>query len=176
MGVFALAFWILKFSLTSLMVLISSADSYNYLLWISMKNLIRIVGVFFQLFFFIRISPSFGCREELRKNKISYFLLPGIMLSQLAVFINSIIDSYSYVVEGMVENVHLSVITANVYHIGEPLHLGFCLHMFLHFVVINNNLRQLSLVQHKERSFMDDDSDEGRVEKLLGTGTRYHSV
>ena len=186
MGVVALVFWILKCSLTILLAVRISTfhiEMSKYIAWSSTKFVVRIAGVLFQLFFFFRITPLFGYRESIRKRRISYMLLPCIMLSQLAVFINSVIDTYSYVIEDFVQCADLRGIMLIVYIVGNPLHLGFCLHVFFHLVIINNNLRQLTTRQQsrptspiiRNDSYVDN-VRKTQVEKLLDSGIKYRTV
>ena len=186
MGIIALAFWVLKCALTTSMMVqfySSDKDKFHYLAWSLAKFAVRIAGVLFQLFFFFRITPSFGYRENIRKRGISYMLLSCIMLSQLAVFINSVIDTYNFVVEECVKEINISLIMSTLYEIGAPLHLGFCLHVFFHLLIINNNLKQWSIRQQRWSTSIitEDDSDDENIrhahlENLLGTCTKYRTV
>ena len=140
MGVSGLAFGILRFALS---VMAESSDmildpsSHGYFRWIALKFFIRVMGILIQLLTFYRLPPSVGHHNSIRNEKMTHFLVPCIMLCQLAVFIDSIIDSYSYLLDRFVNEVHLNVPAAAVYRIGEPLHLGFYLHMFFHFLNFN---------------------------------------
>ena len=170
MGVVGVVFWIIRSSLTCIMAtrMISHGPTFNYLCWISTTNIVRTTGVIFQLFFYFRIAPSTGLRVEICERSISHLLLPLMMLCQLSVFVNTVIDSYSYVVETFVDEVGLNAVTSVAYKVGEPLHLGFCLHIFFHLMVVNNNLRRC--MQHFVPSFpvvydrtindLDDDGDD----------------
>lgn len=183
MGVVGLAFWILKFSLILILLPRLPADTeprvIEYLTWINIKNGVRIISLPFQLYFFCRITNSFGCREIIRNKKISYFLLPCLMLSQLSIFVNSAIDNYSYLVEKYVDHLNLSRSMEALYEMGEPLYLGFVLHVFFRFLIINNNLRSMPSRSRSIPDFLagnahiDDDRGKEQVEKLLSNGTKF---
>ena len=127
MGVFGLSFWILRFALT---VLATSCQivqpcqteaAQEYFKWISVKFFVRIIGIGVQLFFFYSIGASSGREKHIRKRKLPYFIVPCLMLCQLSVFINSVIDSYSYYLEVFVERVKLDVTSSAMYRIGFTL-------------------------------------------------------
>ena len=143
MGVTGFIFWFIKTLLNAVWVNnISnlSPDQTSYLKFSCAKNLMRFIGILFQLFLFIKADPFIGCRENIRMKRVSYFILPALMLSLLSVFVMSVIDSYSGIVEGLIANSGISETLMILLKAGEPIHLGFTLHVFLHFYIIHENM------------------------------------
>ena len=98
MGVSGLAYCILRFALSIIAEnspMITENTVHGYFQWLSVKFFFRIIGIFFQLTSFYRLSPSIGHQTHIRGNRMSHLLVPSIMLCQFAVFVNSVIDRYS---------------------------------------------------------------------------------
>lgn len=166
MGLVGLFYWILRLSITVLTATRTQHDcNVQTLVWISITNGVRIVGIVFQLVFFYRISPCIGEQPNIRQQKVSYLLIPVVMLAQISVFVNTVVDSYRHVVEEQLHHAHPSIVVLASFKMGEPLHLGFCLHMFFHFLVVNNNLRrkETTTAEHIDDARLatqDDDGDD----------------
>ena len=144
MGITGFIYWTIKSIFTASWAMnIRDLDITDniYLRWSFAKNSLRSIGIVFQLYFFVKLDPSIGCREEIRRKKIMYFLLPALKLSLLAVFIATIIDSYNGLVEELIAHSGINNILLALMHAGEPLHLGFCLHLCLHIFFISDNMK-----------------------------------
>lgn len=143
MGIVGIAYWLLKCSLIILIIRNVSISSYQieYFRWMSVKYIFRIISLLFQLVFFGSIPASIGTVAHIQNQNISYYLLPCLMLSQLSVFVNAAIDSYSYLIQERIEPLHLDNSMFSLYNMGEPLYLGFALHVFFRFLIINIDLR-----------------------------------
>ena len=99
MGLVGLFYWMLRLSITVLTATRTQHDcNVQTLVWISITNGVRIVGIVFQLVFFYRISPCIGEQPNIRQQKVSYLLIPVVMLAQISVFVNTVVDSYRQVV------------------------------------------------------------------------------
>ena len=109
-------------------------------------------SLLFQLYIFVKADPFIGCRNNVKAKTISYFTIPALMLSLLSIFIMAVIDSYSGIIEGLVSNAGLSMALMALLKAGEPIHLGFCLHLFLHFFIINNNMNTTKTLIRKQIS------------------------
>ena len=145
MGIVGFLFWIMLsiFSATWAIVIQNLSPEYFELLkWSCAKNFLRSLGILFQLYIFMKSDPYIGCRNNMRKRKLIYFILPALTLSLLAVFIMAVIDTHSEVIELLIDNSKINHVLMVLLKAGEPLYLGFCLHLFLHFLIINNNMRK----------------------------------
>ena len=98
-------------------------------------------------------------------NKLNFFLLPTLMLSLLSVFIMTVIDSYSGFIEVLIEESNLDTALNTLFKAGEPIHLGFCLHVFLHFFIIHNNMKNF-----KKNKEVHNYIQKGRTSKRANTG------
>ncbi|XP_057293890.1 uncharacterized protein LOC130622446 [Hydractinia symbiolongicarpus] len=155
MGITGFVFWVIKTILNAvwaIKIIGLTSEQLEYLEWSVAKNGLRSVGILFQLYFFIKSDPFIGCRKNVKKNALSYLILPALMLSLLSVFIMTVIDSYTGIVEGLIEHSGISEATMALLKAGEPIHLGFCLHLFLHFFIINNNMRTKKTLVRKKTS------------------------
>ena len=149
MGLVGLVYWALRTSVSFIItVRMYEEQVFNHLVWITAINTIRIIGIPFQIFFFVRITPEFCSHEKVRNNKMTYLLVPCVLLGFMSVFVNTVINNHS-ILEHYVHEADLSVVMTVVCKMGEPLHLGFCLHMFFHFLIVNNTLRKLKATSDK---------------------------
>lgn len=147
MGFFGAAFWLLKGSMIAIWYahmpsdfIIDMNTSHQYLIWTSIKCFVRAIGVFFQVYFFVNINSSFGRQREVIKNRWNFFYVPTMMVSLFSIFFNSVIDGYGGFVEENVKAANLCTIVSTLYRAGAPIHLGFCIHIFLHFFIINRRM------------------------------------
>lgn len=156
MGVVGFLFWVIKSGLNVTWTTMTNrfaAERLDYLHWSAAKNSFRTIGILFQLYIFMKSDPLIDCRFEVRNNALNFFLLPALMLSLLSVFTMTVIDSYSGFIEVLIENSGLNVVLSTLLKAGEPIHLGFCLHVFLHFFIINQNMRNFKKSKEIQRLF-----------------------
>ena len=143
MGAVGFIFWLMKSSFCSLWAsrLYSSHDElYTYLTWTSVKDFIRTVGILFQLHFFVKMGPHFCCQPENHNRRSKHLFVPAIMLALLAIFISSVVDQYNGTVEKFLRLAKLDEAISAFFQAAAPIHLGFCLHMFLHFFIIRQKM------------------------------------
>ena len=144
MGIFSVAFWLLKGSLILMWAFTIPENilkemgepSTDYLFWQGGKCFVRGVGIIFQVHFFTKIDGSFGRRREVLTNRWNFLYMPCLA----SIFLNSAVDSFSGVVEHLVQHANLSPVVGILYEAGEPIHLGFCVHLFLHFYIVNDRM------------------------------------
>ena len=69
------------------------------------------------------------------------------MLSFLSIFVMAIMDGHVQTVENFLESSNVCSSVVAFMKVSEPLYLGFCLHLFLHFFIAHNNLKKLEFDQ-----------------------------
>ena len=145
MGVFSIIFWCLKGSLTIFWLARAKSvggnqEQYAYLLWNAIKFSFRPFSIIFEIYLFSNTDAISCTSPEIKRRKGNHFIIPCIMLSFLAVFVNSVVDAYSGYIEGLVKQANLITVLSVVYKCGSPIYLGFCLHMFLYFLIMNSKM------------------------------------
>ena len=158
MGIIGFLFWIVMATLDGAWVRKVPLDqrSLDYLKWSCAKNVIRSIGIVFQLYIFIKCDPHYGNRTNVRNKMSRYFLIPSLMFSLLSVFVMALMDGHSEIVEELVEDSQISPVLVGLLKVAEPLYLGYCLHLFLHFFIVYTNVRSLKV---KERSTNESNGD-----------------
>ena len=99
----------------------------------------------FQLYIFIKCDSRFGNRPNVKGKTGKYFLVPALMFSLLSVFVMAIMDGHSEIVEGLVHASQMSPVLLGLLKVSEPLYLGYCLHLFLHFFIVYTNVRSVDI-------------------------------
>ena len=154
MGVYGLTFWLLKTCITIIWAsrakqMHNEQEQYAYLAWNAAKYLFRSLSIISQLFLFTKTDRVSCCSIEMKSKRKNHFLIPFIMISLLAIFINSVIDSYGGYTEDLIPQANLNNIVKVVYNSGSVLHLAFCLHMFLYFFIINSHMSSSVFVKRQ---------------------------
>ena len=173
MGGVGFTFWIIKSFLTSsILSYYKNTDLYQYLAFTNIKNCIRAVGVLFQLYMYMRVSPKICSKQKNKKKIVNHFLVPALMLTLLAVFVSAVVDQYHGKVEKILSEAKLSSSVKFFLQAGGPIHLGFGLHMFLHFLIVR---RKMMTARAKVRYVLEETSayeheapNSGR-ESVIGT-------
>ena len=112
----------------------------TYLALSAGKNCLNGLGLLFQFYLFMRV-PFNICSHAPNSNKLSnHFLVPALTIVQLSIFVTAIIDEYDGVVENLLSLAKLDPAIVFFLDVGSPVYLGFCLHMFLHFLIIRRNM------------------------------------
>ena len=140
MGAIAFMFWLMKGWFCALWAsrMSNHGELFSYLTWTSSKNFVTTVGVLFQLCFFIKMGPNFGVQP--RDSKAKHFFIPLVMVSLLAIFFSSIVDQYDGKVEEFLGEANLNEAVLTFLKAAAPIHLGFCLHMFFHFFIMQQKM------------------------------------
>ena len=141
MGGIAFTFWVLKALLTvNLTFIHRQSPHYNYMIMTSTKNCFRAANAIFLSYLFVRV-PSNICAIRVNRSKIiNHFLLPALTLSILVVFGSAIADEYNGTCEKLLEHAKVDSAVRFFLKAGAPIHLGFCLHMCLHFLIIRGSM------------------------------------
>lgn len=144
LGTISFVFWFMKAVFCSVWTVEHSHQrdysTYCYLAWTSAKDFVRALGILFQLHFFIKMGPNFCLSREPCRSRIKHVLVPAILLVLLSLFIAAVIDQYDGVVEQLFAKAPLPQIIRVYFNVAAPIHLVFCLHMFLHFFIINKRM------------------------------------
>lgn len=172
MGTIGFVYWFIKASYCGLWASKYSStdtDFHQYLTWTTLKNFVYAFTILFQLNFFVKMGPNFGCDEESSRQKTKHFYVTTIMMALFSLLISFVVDEYSGRVEKLLDQAHISKTMSAFLQAAAPIHLGFSLHMFLHFFIMN---RQLSQFQYRRKHKQLQNSHEPRQPS---TGNTEHN-
>ena len=146
MGAIGSIFWFFKASFCGLWTYrysnVFDNEMFHYLTWTTFKDFVYAVGIVFQLVFFVKMGPHFGCGQESSKRRMNHFLVTTVMMALLAMLISFVIDEYNGLVEDLLCQANIGNTMKMFFKAAAPIHLGFSLHMFLHFFIMNRRLQQ----------------------------------
>ena len=144
MGTIGSLFWVLKASYCTLWVskISNNHELHDYLAWTTVKNVFYATTFFFQLQFFVTMGPHYGCDSENSRQKAKHFYVVMVMMGLLSLLISFVVDEYYGHVESLLHKANLSTTMSAFLQAAAPIHLGFSLHMFLHFFIMNRRLSQ----------------------------------
>jgi len=153
MGAIGFIYWFVKASYCGLWATkYSSTDVefHQYLTWTTLKDFIYAITILFQLNFFVKMGPHYGCDRENSRQKAKHFYVTTVMMALLSLLISFVVDEYNGRVENLLDQAHISKTMLAFLQVAAPIHLGFSLHMFLHFFIMNRRLSQFHFNwQHK---------------------------
>ena len=146
MGTIGFVFWFMKASYCCLWAYKYAASSNTelseYLVWTTLKDFSYAVTVIFQLYFFVKMGPHFGCDQERSRLSAKQFYVCTVMMALSSLVISFVVDEYNGQVEDLLDQAHISNTMSTFLRAAGPIHLGFSLHMFLHFFIMNRRLAQ----------------------------------
>lgn len=146
MGTIGFVFWFMKASYCCLWAFKFAASSNTelseYLVWTTLKDFSYAITVIFQLYFFVKMGPHFGCDQERSRLSAKQFYVCTIMMALLSLVISFVVDEYNGQVEELLDRANISNPMSTFLQAAGPIHLGFSLHMFLHFFIMNRRLAQ----------------------------------
>lgn len=146
MGTIGFIFWFMKASYCGLWASQYSSTTdiefYQYLSWTTVKNFAYAIVIIFQLYFFVKMGPHFGCDRESSRQRAKHFYVTTIMMALFALLISLVIDEFNGRVEKLLAEAHISSTMSIFFQAAAPIHLGFSLHMFLHFFIMSRRLSQ----------------------------------
>lgn len=128
--------WAYKYSTSS------NTDLFEYLIWTTLKDFSYAITVIFQLYFFVKMGPHFGCDRESSRLRAKQFYVCTIMMALLSLVVSFVVDEYDDRVEELLAHAYISNTMSTFLQAAGPIHLGFSLHMFLHFFIMNRRLAQ----------------------------------
>lgn len=146
MGVMATTHWILQVVIAvtwTSRLKDTLSEMYNYLTWNSAQFVARTFSTLSQIHVFSCFSSKHVIKPEdnIRHDKAVHALIPFYMLSLLSIFLNSLIGTYTGKIENWIGCAELNIAFVGLHNIGAAFHLGFCLHLFVHFSLLNNDLK-----------------------------------
>lgn len=133
----------------------SDAEFHQYLTWTALKDFVYAITILFQLNFFVKMGPHYGCGRESSRQKAKHFYVTTVMMALLSLLISFVVDEYNGRVEKLLDQAHISKTMSTFLQTAAPIHLGFSLHMFLHFFIMNRRLAQFQYrrqYKHSESS------------------------
>ncbi|KAJ7379330.1 hypothetical protein OS493_016564 [Desmophyllum pertusum] len=146
MGGIGFIFWFVKASYCGLWASKYSASNntelFQYLTWTTLKDFTYAIAIIFQLYFFVKMGPHFGCDQESSRQRAKLFYVTTIMMALFSLVISFVVDEYNGRVEKLLAQAHISNTMSTFFQVAAPIHLGFSLHMFLHFFIMNRRLAQ----------------------------------
>ena len=144
MGTIGFVFWFVKASYCGLWAskISNNHELQDYLTWTTVKNFFYATTIVFQLQFFVKMGPHYGCDRESSQQKAKHFYVVVVMMALLSLLISFVVDEYNGHVESLLHKANLSKTMLAFLQAAAPIHLGFSLHMFLHFLIMNRRLSQ----------------------------------
>lgn len=146
MGTIGFVFWFMKASYCCLWAYKYAASKNTelteYLVWTTLKDFSYATTVIFQLYFFVKMGPHFGCDQERSKLSAKQFYVCTIMMALSSLVVSFVVDEYNGQVEELLSHANISNAMSAFLQAAGPIHLGFSLHMFLHFFIMNRRLAQ----------------------------------
>lgn len=146
MGTIGFVFWFMKASYCCLWAFKFAASSNTelseYLVWTTLKTFSYAITVIFQLYFFVKMGPHFGCDQERSRLSAKQFYVCTTMMALSSLVISFVVDEYNGPVEELLDHANISNAMSTFLQAAGPIHLGFSLHMFLHFFIMNRRLAQ----------------------------------
>lgn len=108
------------------------------LFWIAgVEDLLTPFVQLFQIFVFVSISQKQCQQKEFKTNLWTYFLVPFLISTALAIFFNLIIPES---VDDLFEEAYLFTVLQVLSEIGSPIGHGFSLHIFVYFFMLHNRM------------------------------------
>ena len=145
MGTIGFVFWFMKGSYCCLWTFkfaASNTELSEYLAWTTLKTYSYAITVIFQLYFFVKMGPHFGCDRKSSRLSAKQFYVCTIMMALLSLVVSFVVDEYNGPVEKLLAHANISDAMSTFLQAAGPIHLGFSLHMFLHFFIMNRRLAQ----------------------------------
>ena len=136
MGVFAVLYWLFRATVVGTWAkhnIATDDREMSYFTWNSSKYAFRTLSTGFLVFMFTNIARDIHEFEAVYQNRRVHLLLPLFWLTIIAIYINSIIATYNGKIEKDFSSEVPSIGFQILYQAGGPIHLGFCLHVCVHF-------------------------------------------
>ncbi|KXJ19148.1 hypothetical protein AC249_AIPGENE11814 [Exaiptasia diaphana] len=86
------------------------------------------------------MGPNYCTQARNISRKIHHLLVPAMMLTLLSIFLGCVIDQYNGKVEHLIKNSNIDPALLGFFEGAAPIHLGFTLHMFLHFYIMKRKM------------------------------------
>ena len=177
MGTIGFVFWFMKASYCGVWAFKFAASGNTelseYLTWTTLKIYSYAITVVFQLYFFVKMGPHFGYDQERSRLSAKQFYVCTIMMALLSLVVSFVVDEYNGPVEKLLGRANISNAMSAFLQAAGPIHLGFSLHMFLHFFIMNRRLAQF---QYKWRHRQTQNSQNSRHCSESSTERNYYHI
>ncbi|XP_078365455.1 uncharacterized protein LOC144649749 isoform X1 [Oculina patagonica] len=123
-----------------------------YFAWVSAKYVARGISTAFLMGLFLKVDV----RSLAQKNpdvKMNHFLVPAVMLAILGTFSETLIDQYVGPVDSRLRCEIKDLSLDILFEVGPPMYLGFLIHMFLHFLIIETEIIKLPGARVRHHAF-----------------------
>ncbi|XP_078365410.1 uncharacterized protein LOC144649720 [Oculina patagonica] len=143
LGAVGLICWIMKGTISGYWAYAEN-DKINiadrpYFAWFAAKCATRGISTAFLMGLFLKVDV----RSVPQKNpdvKMNHFLVPTMMLAILGAFLETLIDQYVGPFDRRLRCEIKEPSLDIVFEAGPPMYLGFLIHMFLHFLIIETEI------------------------------------
>ncbi|KAK2559707.1 hypothetical protein P5673_017797 [Acropora cervicornis] len=122
----------------------------SYATWDSVKFGVRGLSTAFIMYLFTVVNAQ----AFLQQNpgvKSNHFVVPVIMFGILSTFIETLVDQYVGAVDSAIRCETKEQIVKILLEAGLPMYLGFLIHVFLHFFIIETKLGKIPRCQRRNR-------------------------
>ena len=111
-----------------------------YLIFAAIKHLFRAFSILVQMYLLVRVSVRVCSKRANKAKPINRILVPVLIAAQFSMFLTGVIDQYSGVAHKILAESDLDLSVKFFLEAGAPVYLGFCLHMTLHFIIVQYNM------------------------------------
>lgn len=111
----------------------------SYIPWTGAKFIIRSIATAFLILLFTKVNAR--ALPVVNQNSKNYVLVPAVMLGVLSMFGEGLIDQKFGKGEELLRCAIKDLGLKILFDVGPPMHLGFLLHVFLYFIIIQTRLR-----------------------------------
>uniref|UniRef100_A0A7M5V9G5 Frizzled/Smoothened 7TM domain-containing protein n=1 Tax=Clytia hemisphaerica TaxID=252671 RepID=A0A7M5V9G5_9CNID len=139
MGMFSILYWLFRCCVVGTWAIsFTNHHLKNYALWNTVKYGLRIFSTAFLVFIFTNIPRNIPDNNRVVQSSELHFLMPLYLFVLLASYASSIIATYNGQIESWILALYpdLSIGFQILYQAGGPIHLGFSLHVVVHFAYI----------------------------------------
>ena len=168
MGTIGFVLWFVKACYCGLWAskISNNHELHDYLTWTTVKDCFYAATILFQLHFFMKMGPHYGCDRESSRQKAKHFYVVMVMMGLLSLLISFVVDEYNGRFQSLLHKANLSKTMSAFLQAAEPIHLGFSLHMFLHFFIMNRRLSQFQYNWRQRQTGNQDGGNEPPIRTL----------
>lgn len=117
----------------------SDVQDPSYMAWDSAKFTVRGLTTAFLMFMFMKINAR-ALPQQNPDVKMNHFCVPVVMSGILSAFVDTLIDQYVGPMDSAVRCEIKEQSLKILLEVGPPMYLGFLIHVFLHFVIIETKI------------------------------------
>ncbi|XP_032229801.2 uncharacterized protein LOC116613259 isoform X1 [Nematostella vectensis] len=145
LGVVGLATYIIKSGL-SLFWYLEGAFEVDYFGWVALKYFSRSLAAIFLMYLFAKVScADFLSETGCMPVSANYFLVPALVMGTLSEFVGAAVDQYVGPLDNTISCVINETSLDVLFQAGPAMHLGFCLHVFLCFLILQTRMGRIKV-------------------------------